>query len=104
MASFNSNCGYWLCMMFVNLFRLFYWLILLLIELSPSISLLNGPLLTLSTLYRWSAPNYCYRCGNVAAIMSFDDYLNREFKLFREVEAQMGPDEPPLSATPNYFL
>lgn len=35
----------------------------------------------------WSAPNYCYRCGNVAAIMELDEHLGREFKVF-EAAAQ----------------
>lgn len=50
----------------------------------------------------WSAPNYCYRCGNIAAVLSFTDARNREAKLFQAV-----PDEnrviPPRTTTP-YFL
>jgi len=51
----------------------------------------------------WSAPNYCYRCGNVASILSLDNQLHREYKIFNAV-----PDEdrviPARAATSNYFL
>ena len=50
----------------------------------------------------WSAPNYCYRCGNVASILEFTDADNRTPKLFDAV-----PDNerviPTKAATP-YFL
>jgi len=50
----------------------------------------------------WSAPNYCYRCGNVAAILALDKDLKQDFKIFAAV-----PDDqrkvPQKQPTP-YFL
>lgn len=50
----------------------------------------------------WSAPNYCYRCGNIASIMEFSTVRDRKPILFNAV-----PDDqrviPDKSATP-YFL
>jgi serine/threonine-protein phosphatase 4 catalytic subunit len=50
----------------------------------------------------WSAPNYCYRCGNVAAIMQVDEHLEQTFSIF-----QAAPNElrgPAPSPQPEYFL
>lgn len=50
----------------------------------------------------WSAPNYCYRCGNVASILEFNTVNDRTAKIFHAV-----PDSerevPPQHTTP-YFL
>ena len=40
----------------------------------------------------WSAPNYCYRCGNVAAILEFDEHLNKNYKIF-EAAPQVKNDD-----------
>jgi len=50
----------------------------------------------------WSAPNYCYRCGNVAAILVFDQYLDREVKIFKEVTDSGKPSTE--KAGVEYFL
>lgn len=36
----------------------------------------------------WSAPNYCYRCGNVAAILTIDDNLERKYAVFEAVDPE----------------
>jgi serine/threonine-protein phosphatase 4 catalytic subunit len=46
---------------------------------------------TLATV--WSAPNYCYRSGNLASILEFDENLTRSFRVYEAVpsEAQGEP-------------
>jgi serine/threonine-protein phosphatase 6 catalytic subunit len=51
----------------------------------------------------WSAPNYCYRCGNVASILKIDDELRREFKIFTETE-KSGRLSIPTRQTIPYFV
>lgn len=34
----------------------------------------------------WSAPNYCYRMNNKAAILELDEHNNRRFVIFETVE------------------
>lgn len=50
----------------------------------------------------WSAPNYCYRCGNVAAVLSFDESMERVVKYFTETEENSSMMAPRASVP--YFL
>lgn len=50
----------------------------------------------------FSAPNYCYRCGNQAAIMEVDEMLNKSFLQFDPAPRR---GEPHINRkTPDYFL
>ena len=51
----------------------------------------------------WSAPNYCYRCGNVAAILELDEHCNRTFKNF-EAAPQQSRGKVTKPVKPDYFL
>lgn len=50
----------------------------------------------------FSAPNYCYRCGNQAAIMELDDGLRYSFLQFDPAPRQSVPDQG--RRIPDYFL
>jgi hypothetical protein len=50
----------------------------------------------------WSAPNYCYRCGNKAAILELNEQHEHAFKVFDAI-----PNEPhmiPARPLVPYFL
>ncbi|KXN71364.1 Metallo-dependent phosphatase [Conidiobolus coronatus NRRL 28638] len=51
----------------------------------------------------WSAPNYCYRCGNVAAILEIDSNLGKHFKVFESAPFDMR-SLPTKKPAPDYFL
>jgi serine/threonine-protein phosphatase 4 catalytic subunit len=51
----------------------------------------------------FSAPNYCYRCGNVAAILELDENLQRDFTIF-EAAPQESRGVPAKKPQPDYFL
>ncbi|CAN7081776.1 hypothetical protein Bca4012_080416 [Brassica carinata] len=51
----------------------------------------------------WSAPNYCYRCGNIASILELDENLNKEFRVFQAAQQDSrGPPAKNLPLTTSY--
>lgn len=50
----------------------------------------------------WSAPNYCYRCANVASILQLNENLERNFITFKEVP-ESAKSISPKNVLP-YFL
>eukprot|EP00045_Choanoeca_perplexa_P001623 m.20948 g.20948 ORF g.20948 m.20948 type:complete len:308 (+) comp11074_c0_seq1:85-1008(+) len=51
----------------------------------------------------WSAPNYCYRCGNVASVLRIDENLHHKFVIFQAAPAELRGDASAKKA-PDYFL
>lgn len=49
-----------------------------------------------------SAPNYCYRSGNIAAILQLDDSLEQTYVTFSAVPASVR--QTPEKQTVPYFL
>lgn len=50
----------------------------------------------------FSAPNYCYRCGNEAALMEVDEFFKETFIQFDM--APVKPENVVSKRTPDYFL
>lgn len=49
----------------------------------------------------WSAPNYCYRCGNLASIMKVTN-ITYNYTVFEASEHQDA--DPPVPTVSEYFL
>ena len=52
----------------------------------------------------WSAPNYCYRCGNVAAILTINVESVIDFSVFEPRPQHLRKVPDFTSRMPDYFL
>ena len=50
----------------------------------------------------WLAPNYCYRCGNIALVLTITDDLDRHYKVFEAVTPNN--DTPTKRPQTDYFI
>jgi serine/threonine-protein phosphatase PPG1 len=64
-------------------------------------SLFNDTFITV-----WSAPNYCYRCGNLATILEIDDRKNQFFNTFEAAPVKLRKKDKDAihNEAPDYFL
>ncbi|KAJ1444298.1 Metallo-dependent phosphatase-like protein [Pelagophyceae sp. CCMP2097] len=63
----------------------------------------HKPLFNNALVTVWSAPNYCYRCGNVAAILELDENLQQNYQIF-EAAPQETRGVPQKDPATEYFL
>jgi serine/threonine-protein phosphatase 4 catalytic subunit len=61
-------------------------------------SMFNDSLVTV-----WSAPNYCYRCGNLASILELDENLEKHYKIFDAAPQEVRSVQT-KKHVPDYFL
>ena len=53
----------------------------------------------------FSAPNYCFRCGNLAAILEIDEGMQRNFLQFEQFAKTVQSEvKTKLRKVPDYFL
>ena len=55
----------------------------------------------------WSAPNYCYRCGNVASVLEISEDLHHSFNVFGPApdhERKPVYSDEEDKCVPHYFL
>mmetsp|Transcript_30856 Transcript_30856/g.79182 ORF Transcript_30856/g.79182 Transcript_30856/m.79182 type:complete len:317 (+) Transcript_30856:2-952(+) len=54
----------------------------------------------------FSAPNYCYRCGNQAAVLEIDEHMRYTFLQFDPppLQKEEAPSRGPCRSIPDYFL
>lgn len=52
----------------------------------------------------WSAPNYCYRCGNMASVCEVGEDMKPNFKLFSAVKDDFRHVPPNRGGRNEYFL
>ena len=50
----------------------------------------------------FSAPNYCYRCNNLASIVEIDDLLNANYQQYEPAPRENEPRT--VKRVPAYFL